>query len=147
MFYTTDSSCWLIGRKRKGTVSVLPTRCLLRCTFPVSVSWAPSLLWSLSTCVCVHEDRWKSMQSHFKGRGKGGEGRRGFWQDGASWGICSLALGMAQMGTLSARAWTACSGGKKKACKLGFLPLSILTFIYLFFSFFPLIPPCHQWQN
>lgn len=96
-------------------------------------------------CVCVHEARWKSMQSHFKGRGKGGEGRRGFWQHGASWGICSLALRMAQMGTLSARAWTACSGEKKEAYKLGFLLLSILTFIYLFFSFFPLIPPCHQW--
>lgn len=65
--------------------------------------------------VCVHEDRWKSIQSHFKGRGKGGEGRRGFWQEEASWGICSFALGMAQMETLSARAWTACSGGEEES--------------------------------
>lgn len=101
----------------------------------------------LKVCVCAREARWKSTQPHFKGRGKGGEGRRGFWQDGASWGICSLALGVAQMGTLSARAWTACSGGEKEAYKLGFLLLSILTFIYLFFSFFPLIPPWHQRQN
>lgn len=95
----------------------------------------------LKECVCAHEARWKPMQSHFKGRGKGGEGRRRFWQDGASWGICPLALGMVQMGTLSARVWTTCSGGKKEAYKSGFLLLSILTFIFLFFSFSPLILP------
>lgn len=89
------------------------------------------------------------MQSHFKGRGKGGGGRRGFWQDGAGCGICPLALGMAQMGNAVCQRLDYMFWGEEEVYKLvsPFLFLSILTFIYLFFPLFLLISPCHQLQN
>lgn len=107
----------------------------------------------LEVCVCSWSTgflaRWKSMQSHFKGRGKGGQWRRGFWQEGDGYGICPLALGMAQMGSSVCQRLDCMFWGEKEAYKWVslFLFLSILTHIYLFFPLFPLVPPFRQLQN
>lgn len=87
--------------------------------------------------VCVHSlntgflAKWKFLQLHFKGRVKGREGRRGFWQDGAVCGICPLALGTAQMGSAVCQRLNCMFWREKEAYEL--VSLFSLDFnIYLF---------------
>lgn len=96
--------------------------------------------------VCVHLrstgvlPRWKSMQSHFKGRGKGGGARRGFWQDGgASCEICPLAQGMVQMGGAICQCLDCMFWREKETYKLAYLFPFSLFLISLFVP--PYLPP------
>lgn len=100
-----------------------------------------ALLTVVSKCVCIPEAqgfvaRWISMQLHFKGRGKGGGRRRGFWQEGAGCGICPFALGMVQMGSTVCQPLDCMFWRERKASKLVsfFLFLSSLIFFFYFLS-------------